>query len=88
MFKKLSIGVLSILAMFGFASASRAAADEALTNALASSSGIVTDNLTGIMGYIVTVWGKGFLIGLILAVLGLTAAIVIGAIFRRKKGKK
>lgn len=70
------------------ANTAHAAADPDFTNALASSSSIVTDNLGGILGYILNIWGKGFLIGLLLAVLGLTAAIVIGAIFRRRKGKR
>lgn len=81
---KAAIAFGAIGAFLGINSA-HAAADADLTAALASSSNIVSDNMGGILGYIVGIWGKGFLVGLILAALGLTAAIVIGFIYRRKK---
>ncbi len=88
MFKKIGIYAMSFLGLFGIvASQAHAAADADFTAALASSSGIVTDNLGGIFNYLITIWGKGFLIGLLLAILALTAAIIIVAIRGRKKKK-
>jgi len=70
------------------APAVNAAADADFAAALASSTGVVNDNTGSVFSYLIGIWGKGFLIGVLLALLGLTAAIIIGAIFRRRKGKK
>jgi len=80
--------VLTLLGATTLANSVKAVADTDLTAALASSSALVTDNVGGIFTFIMTAWGKAFVIGLLLAVLALAAAIVIGAIFRRRKGKK
>jgi len=87
--KKFSLAALSLAVAIPFVGPqiAKAAADTDFTAALASSTSVVNDNTGVLFGYIITTWGKGFLIGLLLGVLGLTAAIIIGAVFRRRKKK-
>ena len=83
-----SVGLSALtLGLLVHANTAKAAVDPMVTDAMASSTAVVSDNLPAIVTYLVSVWGKGFLIGAILAVLGLTAAIILGAIFRRRKKK-
>jgi len=74
--------------IFNLVHSAMAAADTGLTNGLASSSTIIEENAPVIMGFITSTWGKALLIGLLVAALSLGSAMIIGAVFRRKKGRK
>lgn len=73
--------------MFNLVHSALAAADTGLTNGLASSSEAISDNIPTIMSFITTTWGKALVIGMLVAALGLGTAMIVGAIFRRRKRK-
>lgn len=82
----LALGVVGAVVTFGHTV--KAAADADLTALAASGTSLVNDNTGTAMGFISNIWGKSLLIGIGLALFSLASAMIIGAIFRRRKGKR
>jgi len=84
MLKKISIGVMSLLALFGVKSA-YAAADADLTAALASSTLVLTDNKGQILTWLVALFGVVILITIVIGALSRARRQIGGAVGGGKK---
>lgn len=77
MFKRLSVGLMGLLALIGSKSA-LAAADTDLVNGFASTTAIFTDNKSAIIGWVVGIFAVTIVIGLAIRALFFTKRQALG----------
>lgn len=82
---KLWVGFMGLLAMFGLASYTHAAADADLVAGFASSTGMYNDNKGVIIGYAVTVIIAATIIGLVIRALFFGRGTLLGVFGGRRR---
>jgi len=92
MIKKLKnmIGITAafVLGLFAVAKNAMAAADTDLTAAIASSTGVLTDNKGAVMGWFATIFGIVIIFVIVKRLLGSGKAQIAGAIGGVRRGRR